>query len=78
MSVDEPLKEKVSDYVLLHTEEFQIERNIFSCISPWVNLLWEKNRTTFFFILKDNKKKIFDEPYAKNPPDIDVYHIKSK
>ena len=57
MSVDEPLKEKVSYYVLLHTEEFQIERNIISWISLWVNLLREKNRTIFFFTLKDNKKK---------------------
>ena len=43
-----------------------------------MNLLWEKNRTIFFFTLKENKKKIIDELYVKNPPDIDVYHINSK
>ena len=43
-----------------------------------MNLLREKNHTIFFFTLKDNKKKIIGEPYAKNPPDIDVYHINSK
>ena len=43
-----------------------------------MNLLWEKNRTIFFLTVKDNKKKIIDEPYAKNPPDIDVYHINSR
>ena len=39
MSVDEPRKEKVSYYVLPHTDEFQIERNIFS----WMNQIMEKS-----------------------------------
>ena len=30
VSVDEPRKEKVAYFVLLNTEEFHIERNIFS------------------------------------------------